>query len=86
MTDDPKLAHMGKVLDIIATTNTLADALEALMNDHPGTEYTIPTEHLVVIAAQLKLCGRLASNLFEENQTIADRVESIMLKLSAKKD
>lgn len=85
MTEDPKLVQMGKILDIISNTNAIAGALEKLMNDNPMDGYTIPAEHLVIIIAQMQLCGTLASNLFEENQTIMDRLEKIMEKISTPK-
>lgn len=80
MTEDPKFKLMGQILDIISNTNDLAALLEKKMNDAPAETYTLDAVELTVIIAQLQLTGKLASNLFEENQTIADNFVDLLKK------
>lgn len=83
--EDPKLKMMGYVLDAVSISNSAADALEKLMNDHPAEEYSIPAEHLIRIASLLRLDATLVSKLFEENQTIADQIADLLRKYATPK-
>ena len=88
MTLDSNLELMGQILDIISDAKLYGSQIEKLMNDYPSEDYSIPTENLIRIAASLQLTAKLASVLFEENQTIKDQVADLMRKhaITPKKD
>lgn len=80
MTDDPKLKFMGEVLFVISNANDLAKSIEKKMNDNPQEEYTLGAEELAIYASSLELTATLATNLFEENQTMIDRFMELLNK------
>lgn len=80
MPNDKKLKFMGEILFVISNANDLAASLEKKMNDHPQEEYTLGAEEIAVISSSLRLTATLATNLFEENQTIADNFVALLKK------
>jgi hypothetical protein len=78
--EDPNFELLGKIHDTIADAKLYANQIEKLINDHPAEEYSIPTENLMRMRAQLSLVATLATCLFEENQHIKDQIADLMRK------
>lgn len=81
---DPKFGNV--VMEVTSTTRDLQQQIQQLLEEDPEENFTITREVLEGFSSLLLVNVEMVAGLYEENQTIIDRLKDIDAKVSRIKE